>query len=280
MSDREYDAILLDLDGTLVADDGTIDPFTHEKLLAASDAGVIVMIATGRSEGTAKPIVEQLGIDNPAVIYNGAAVYDPQEDRLIEERNLGADLLRRLLDYADRFGHLPVIMCPETKLALTPRTEAEEIALHDMSFLRVVTPEELRAVDRSIRVSLFSATHESPDQFVQELTDEVKMDGAYLTWFPLNLLPAHRESPLLVIDVQPRCNGKAEAFRILESRWQISAERTIAVGDAGNDIPMLEIAGLSVAMGNAVPEVKAMADRVIGRNDTATIGELVSELLL
>ncbi len=279
MTRRAYDAILLDLDGTLVDDDGEIHPVTRKNLHAASESGVTVMIATGRSEATAVPVIESLGIDTPAVIYNGAAVYCPRERRLLEERNLPFELLEDLLDYADRFDHLPVVMCAKTKLALCPRTDAEEIALHDMKNLRIVEPKAMR-VERPIRVSLFSGTHATSDDFVRELMQEVGELDAYLTWFPLNLLPTHRGSELLVIDVQPRCQGKAEAFRILKDRFGVSPERTIAIGDAGNDLPILERAGLAVAMENALPEVKAAAHRVIGMNDSAAIGELVAELLL
>lgn len=279
MPSRAYDAILLDLDGTLVSDEGAIHPATRERLHAAAEAGVTVMIATGRSEATTIPAIEALGIHTPAVIYNGAALYCPVEDRLLEERHLSAELLEELLAYSDRASHLPVVMCAETKLALTPRSAAQEIALHDMHNLRIVEPGALR-VDRPIRVSIFSSAHAEPDEFVKELEREVSDLDAYLTWFPLNLLPSHRDSDLVVIDVQPRCQGKAEAFRILEDRYSVSADRTIAVGDAGNDVPMLERAGLAVAMGNAIPEVKAMAHRVIGPNHTAAIGDLVDELLL
>lgn len=107
MPERAYDAILLDLDGTLLSDEGVIHPTTRERLHTAAECGVRVMIATGRSETTAIPVIEQLGIETPAVIYNGAAVYCPTERRLLEERNLDRALLDRLLDYAEARDHLP-----------------------------------------------------------------------------------------------------------------------------------------------------------------------------
>jgi len=279
MSPRAYDAILLDLDGTLVSDRGRIHPVTLQSLHSAAEKGVQVMIATGRSEATAVPVIEALGIDTPAVIYNGAAVYCPRERRVVEERHLSGRQLDDLLAYADRSGCLPVVMCAETKLALAPRSLSERVVLHDMHNVRIVAPPALR-IDRPIRISLFSSAHPDADSFVEDLRRGVPDLEAYLTWFPLNLLPAHRNSDLLVIDVQPDCEGKAEAFRVLSERYGITPDRTVAVGDAGNDLPMLARAGLSVAMGNAVPEVREVADRVIGRNDSGAIGELVRELFL
>ena len=58
----------------------------------------------------------------------------------------------------------------------------------------------------------------------------------------------------------------------------IPAERVVCVGDATNDLPMFEAAGLSVAMGDGMPEALAAADRVIGASDTDAISELIKEL--
>jgi hydroxymethylpyrimidine pyrophosphatase-like HAD family hydrolase len=80
--------------------------------------------------------------------------------------------------------------------------------------------------------------------------------------------------------VHPPCSGKAEALRVLAERYGIPASRVVAIGDATNDIPMLEAAGLSVAMEDGMPEAVAVAKRVIGGHDTTAIAELVEELFL
>ena len=69
-----------------------------------------------------------------------------------------------------------------------------------------------------------------------------------------------------------------EAHAIWVNEVGIPAERVVCVGDATNDIPMFEAAGLSVAMGDGMPEALAAADRVIGASDTDAISELVEEL--
>ena len=101
---------------------------------------------------------------------------------------------------------------------------------------------------------------------------------AYLTHFQLSLLHAFRQSPYQVVDVHPPCRGKAEALRWLAEEEGIPSERVACVGDATNDIPMFAAAGLSVAMGDGMPEALAAADRVIGASDTDAIPELIKEL--
>jgi hydroxymethylpyrimidine pyrophosphatase-like HAD family hydrolase len=83
-----------------------------------------------------------------------------------------------------------------------------------------------------------------------------------------------------VLDIHPPCRGKGEALRVLEELYGIPAARVVAVGDATNDIPMFELAGLSVAMENSMGEALAVAQRVIGSNNGPAIAELVEELFL
>jgi hydroxymethylpyrimidine pyrophosphatase-like HAD family hydrolase len=102
----------------------------------------------------------------------------------------------------------------------------------------------------------------------------------YLTHFPLDALAPHRGSPLQVVDVQPPCRGKGEALRWLEESLGIPPTRVVAVGDAGNDVPMFERAGLSVCMANALEPARRAAKRSIGSCNTDAIADLVDELFL
>ena len=278
MQARQYDALLLDLDGTLLDDRNTLLPRTTEALRAAAALGVRVMVATGRSNLSAHDVLCELGLDAPAVVFNGAALYCPRRRRLLEERTLSNRTLARTLEFAHARGHLPVVMCAERKLALAPRDAAEESALALMSGLEIVKPEQLLA-EYVIRVTLFSTRHATSEEFSAELEAAVGLP-LYLTHFPLSALPSHRASTLHVLDIHPPCRGKAEALRVLEELYQIPAARVVAVGDATNDIPMFEAAGLAVAMENSMSEALAVAQRVIGSNNGPAIAELVEELFL
>ena len=88
MTDREYDALLLDLDGTLLTSEERVHPETAGALDQARAAGVHLMVVTGRSKVATLPVLEELRVDTRTVIFNGAAVYCPAEARLVEERTL------------------------------------------------------------------------------------------------------------------------------------------------------------------------------------------------
>jgi Cof subfamily protein (haloacid dehalogenase superfamily) len=278
MPARDYDALVLDLDGTLLDERGALPAGTAGALHAAAALGVRVMIATGRSNLSSHALLVELGLDTPAIVFNGAGLYCHRRSRLLEERTLSNRTLARTLAFARAHGHLPVLMCAERKLALAPRNAAEEAALALMTGLEIVGPEAL-AAEYVIRVTLFSTRHARSEQFAEELEAAVGLP-LYTTHFPLSALASHRASPLHVLDIHPPCRGKGEALRVLEEQYGIPPARVVAVGDASNDIPMFELAGLSVAMGNSMDEAKAAARRVIGSNDGRAIAELVEELFL
>jgi hydroxymethylpyrimidine pyrophosphatase-like HAD family hydrolase len=167
-------------------------------------------------------------------------------------------------------------MCVGVKYATRPRNDVELLALHDMTGL-VIADRETMLARRAVRVTLFSDRHATSDEFAGEL-EAVLDQPVYVTHFPLSALPHHRTSKLLVCDVHPPCRGKAEGLRVLHELYGVAAERVVAVGDASNDVPMFEAAGLAVAMHESMPEALAAADRVIGPNGSDTIGALVEEL--
>ena len=276
MIQQAYDAIVLDLDGTLATDEGEVRPRTIEALRDAHAAGVRVMLATGRSEGATVPLLDELGFDTPAVLYNGAGVFCPVRRRLIEERLLGNRAVERTLDFARRTGLLAVVMRFGEKFAPAPRNADEEGALSFLEDLHVVEDGRL-PTENVMRITVFSADHATTSGLAEDLERAVDLP-MYVTHFPLSMLPGHRTSPLFVADVQPPCRGKAEALRVLEETYGIPAARVVAVGDAGNDVPLLAGAGLGVVVENAVPEARAVADRIIGSNNSDAIAELVEEL--
>ncbi len=276
MVPRDFDALLIDLDGTLVSDTGEVRPRNLESLRRLHADGVRVMLATGRSEVGARPIVEELGFDTPAIVFNGAGVYCPVERRLLEERVLSDRTVECALAYAVTRDLLPVVVRAGAKYSLRPRNAHEERALAYFHGLAVVEPHEL-PVEHAIRVTVFSSVHPSSDALATELEAAVERP-IYVTHFPLQVLADHRQSPLLVADVQPPCRGKAEGLRLLQELYGIPPERVVAIGDATNDVPMFTGAGLGVAMENSMEEALAAADRVIGSNNSDAIAQLVEEL--
>ena len=278
MSDRRYDALLVDLDGTLLDGRGAVHPRNRQALQLAAAAGARVVFVTGRSKIAARSVLATFELDSPWVLFNGAAVYCPVSEALLEERTLSERALERLLAYGRDHDHLTIVMAADEKVALEPRDELERAALAGLEGLVFARREELRR-DFTIRVTFLSDRHPDSSGFAHEIETRVG-EPVYLTHFPLAVLPQHRASRLHAVDVHAPCRGKAEALRMVEERYGIPPERVVAVGDASNDVPMLREAGLGVAMENSMPELRAVADHVIGHHDTDAIGRLVERVFL
>jgi len=271
-----YRALLLDLDGTLIGPSGLPHPRTKAALDALVAGGVVVMIATGRSEGGTIPILEHLGYDNPALVYNGAGLWCPVKKRLIEERTLSDRTIARVFDFCGERDIPLVSMRAGEKFAREPKSEDEARCLRGLEDLHLVPESELPR-ERLMRITTYSDVYTDSFEMLRDL-DTFVGQPAYYTNFPLKALYEHAGSRFQVVDVQPPCRGKGEALRYLAEVRGIAPAEVVAVGDATNDIPMFEVAGLAVAMKDAMEAAKAAADRVIGGAETDTIAKLAQEL--
>lgn len=274
---RAYDALLLDLDGTLLDGDERIPPRTHAALRAARETGVVVMTSTGRSLISAQPVMDELGFDTPTVLFNGCAVWCPKERRLIEERTLSNRTNRRVLEWAAARDAQVIVMTATEKVTHEPRNDAERRNFGGFYGMQFVPRAELYR-ECTIRLSVLVDDPDS-ERVAREL-ELAAQEMVYVSHFPLSMLPRHRTNPYCAVDAHPPCRGKAEALRVLEERYGIPAERVVAVGDGDNDVPMIRAAGLGVAMGNSQGVALRAADRVIGTNDSDAIPALIDELFL
>jgi hypothetical protein len=278
VSTRAYEAIVLDLDGTLVSDDGHVRPRVRERLRLAMDAGVTVMVATGRSELACRDVVRELGVAVPAIVYNGAGLWCPKSGDLLEERLLSNRAVERTYAAVRDLGLCAVVMSKGAKVAEPPSSPHFHAAVATMQGLEY-RPFSAFPTEYVIRITLMSDRHTDSAAFERDIERALGVP-VYLTHFPLDALAPHRGSPLQVVDVQPPCRGKGEALRWLEESLGIPAARVVAVGDAGNDVPMFERAGLAVCMANALEPARRAAHRVIGSCNTDAIADLVDELFL
>jgi soluble P-type ATPase len=173
---------------------------------------------------------------------------------------------------------LPIVSTAHGQLTREPVGE-ETTILADLRSLRVVALDAMPRRDVT-RVTLFSLKHPDSSSLHQDVLRAAGDYPAYYTHFPLAALAHFRASTAQVVDAQPDCAGKAEALRVLKECYGIEPARVVAVGDANNDIPILRAAGLGVAMGNATPDAKAAAGRVIGDNESDSLAELIEKLFL
>lgn len=251
-----YRLIATDMDGTLLTDSKEVGESTRRAIAELQRRGIPVVLVTARPPAMITPIHRELGLTGPIIACTGAVVYDPVNLRPLAHRgipkdialqviatirsvdptlNMGADLVDEW--HIDRIDHrvhrrlsggmVPIVGGLEQSI---PASANEVTAL---SF-RVM--EARPAVEMALQKA----------GLAQHL---------YIT------------SAGGVVDMVAAGVNKGAALRSLAAILGIPMEQTLALGDDENDIPLLRAAGLGVAMGNALDEVKGAADAVTASNE-------------
>jgi Cof subfamily protein (haloacid dehalogenase superfamily) len=260
--------IACDVDGTLFDDNETITPRTRDAVHAAVAAGAIFVVATGRPPRWIRPIVEELGFAPMAVCANGAVVYDPATDRVVSARTLPVDTLAELAELATR-------VIPGAGLAVerigqsahdtaTPQfvsSPGYEHAWLNPDNTEVSIQDLLSAP--AIKLLIRQAGARSADM-AAELAKHVGLEGD-ITYSTNNGL----------VEIVPLGISKATGIEEVAKPLEIESGQVVAFGDMPNDLPMLLWAGHGVAMGNAHPEVLAVANEVTARNSDDGVGRVL-----
>lgn len=270
-----YRVIALDLDGTLLTPQKTILPESLTALQRARDAGVKVVIVTGRHHVAIHPFYQALALDTPAICCNGTYLYDYHAKKVLSSDPLQPAQANQLLDLLDAHNVHGLMYVDDAMLYQEPtghvlRTENWAKSL----------PEAQRPVFRHVN-SLREAAHEVDAIWKFALTDEdtVKLQN-FVQVVEQQLGLACEWSWHDQVDVAQSGNSKGKRLAQWVESQGLSMSQVIAFGDNFNDLSMLESAGLGVAMGNADDAIKARADLVIGTNLETGIAETIYKHLL
>lgn len=250
-----YQAIALDMDGTLLNRDHKISSATRAALAQARAHGIKVLLVTGRHFMTARPFHHELALDTPIICSNGAYLYDPVQERILAGDPLAVAPLTALLEevqsqqmgalfhLGDGIGYLG---CEEHvgRMRRWSATQPDHLKVS----LLPAEDIELWLQSPIWKLELFNQDPGRLHRFVGEVVER---------------LPFTRDwaAPYAVELVQPGCS-KGNRLAQWAASEGIAMENLVAFGDNNNDISMFEQVGLAVAMGNAAPQIQAHADRV------------------
>lgn len=268
--------ILLDIDGTLTNSDKIITPKTKAALLAAQDMGIRLAIASGRADQGLYRWAEELDMTahhGIFVCYNGAKVMDCQTGEVLFHQPMSVPEGRAVLEHMKKFDVRPIIIHDE--YMYTNDVYAGMIS-------RYSGGEKINIIEYEARSNGYilcekrdlSAFAEFP---LEKILTAGEPDYLQEHWQEMAAPFEDRLSCMFTapfyFEFTARSVDKAKAIEAAFGRLGYGPEDMIAFGDAQNDMTMLEYAGIGVAMGNAVPEVKAAADEITLSNDEDGIAE-------
>lgn len=256
----ERKMLFLDLDGTLLNDEKKITEGNRQALDRALRNGHSVIITTGRPLKSAMVQARNLGLDKPGcflIAYNGALVYDWEKQAQVFARTLDMDAVLEIFEMANSRGfHLQTY--DTWDVLVEPRCD-DDIIRRYCAF----TGMEYRVIG-DIRTDL----KEAPMKIL--IIEEEDFAGSKKLQDDIMAALSHKVNTAFscptYLEAVPAGLNKGEAVKMLCRMMEVPIENAVAAGDAANDLSMIEMAGVGVAMANGTDEVKAAAD-YITKND-------------
>jgi Cof subfamily protein (haloacid dehalogenase superfamily) len=260
--------VATDLDGTLVRNDFTIGARSVAVLERVQALGGEVVLVTGRPIRWLYPAYRHLPIQPLAVVANGAAVYDPVDDKILHAALLSPAVL------AEACARLREAV-PDVRFAV--ETDGGRVLLHEPEYqigswevdddgVRCVDP---GALDAQPAAKLLVNAGRQPSEAFTALVAGL-LDG---------LAEATHSSSSGIVEVSAAGVTKAAGLAWVAERLGVASHEVVAFGDMPNDLPMLAWAGRGVAVANAHPSVLAAADDVTAANDAEGVAQYLERLL-
>jgi Cof subfamily protein (haloacid dehalogenase superfamily) len=259
--------IAVDIDGTLLNSQHELTPRTERALRQAMAQGIPVILATGKTRTSALDAIARLGLATPGVYLQGLAIYNG-DGTIRYQQTLDLEVARQMIAYS----------------------EARDFPLVAYCGTRILTRERSPQVDRLIKY------HEPTPEPVGSLLRLLGVEPIHKVIFisdapQIKTLRAELNGHLgknatLVqalddmLEVLPPGASKGSGLRRLLADLEVAPENVLAIGDGENDVEMLQLAGVGVAVANAMPAAKAAADFIVASHDDDGVAEAIERFVL
>ncbi|BDZ30197.1 Cof-type HAD-IIB family hydrolase [Lactiplantibacillus sp. WILCCON 0030] len=262
----------IDIDDTLLNSHGQLLASTKHRVQQLLASDVKVVLCSGRPFDGVKPFLTELGItgDDQYVITNNGALVQTATGQILAQSTLTADYYAKLaalsvktslgFNAIDTAGNIYTANANINKYVVMQASENQAgLFVRDVADL----PTDL-ALTKGVFVG-------EPDQLDAHLA-EIQAGLATGTYIV-------RSAPVL-LEVMSDCANKGNGLFDLTSYLGLAPAEVLAIGDADNDLPMFEFAGIAVSMGNGGTNAKAAADYITTSNDEDGVAHTIEKFLL
>ncbi len=262
--------LVLDIDGTLNNSQKIVTERTKNSIIDAQTHGVTIVIASGRPHIGIVPVAEQIGLDKTGgyiLSYNGGQITECKSNQVIYKKMISKEFIPEVYSLSKKLN-----------VNLMTYSDGKVIAEYSDEFLEL----ECR-INKTNCVKVKS--------FIDEVTYDVPKfimlgEGDYLASIEDDVksqlgsrFSVTRSEPFF-LEIMPQFVDKAYSLGVLLQHLGYSKENMIACGDGFNDISMIKLAGIGVAMANAQQAVKDVCDFVTLSNDNDGIAHVIERFIL
>lgn len=271
----KYKAVAFDMDGTLLGSNRVILPETVDMIQRISDKGIKVILVSGRHHTVIHPYYYQLKLSTPAICCNGTYLYDFEKQQNFAAKPMTKQQAKTLLNLVNQYGIHTMIYTDQFMNYEVLDDHLEGFFQWVKSLPEFLQPEVKKVddfeklIDQANLIFKF-ATSSHDISALKQFSNAVDALGEFsCEWSWSNRA-----------DVAVKGNTKGNGLKHWAEHENIKLSEIVAFGDSYNDISMLSIAGLGIAMGNADKEVKEKANYSIGDNNSPSIAAELEKIFL
>ncbi|MDD2821460.1 MAG: Cof-type HAD-IIB family hydrolase [Flavobacterium sp.] len=263
----KYKMLVLDMDDTLLTDDHTISNENATMLFKAQELGVYVVLASGRPTPAMTAYAKELQLDNSFMIsYNGAVITDLKEDKIIFEQTLSQQQIHELYDYSLK-SKTHIITYVDGKIVSETDSEYIEIEKN----ITGLEHNKVNSFKEEVKSAAIKCILLEEPSYLKEVEKDLKLAMPHLS--------VCMSKPFF-LEVAQNGIDKGASIKFLAEKLNILQSEIIAVGNAGNDLTMIEYAGLGVWVDNVDPELRDKADVIVASNNNHGVAEVVRRFIL
>jgi Cof subfamily protein (haloacid dehalogenase superfamily) len=265
----KYKMLVLDMDDTLLTDDHKISDRNKEMLLKAQEMGVCVVLASGRPTPAMIKYAEYLQLPrfgSYILSFNGAVITQMKDGKILFEQSLSKQDIHALYDFSTK-QHVQIITYIDGLIVSESASEYIDIEtnLTGIPFNQVANFKE------AVHSSAIKCILLEEPSYLKQVEQILKSEMPHIN--------ASISKPFF-LEVTQQGIDKAASLKHLAALLDIHQNEIIAVGNAGNDLSMVEYAGLGVWVDNVSPELRDKADVIVASNNNDGVAEVVERFIL
>lgn len=268
MNQNQVKLIAIDMDGTLLNSQKEIPEENIKAIQDAAAAGIEIVLCTGRPRSGIVPHFEKLGLSEEEYIImnNGCSTYETTNWTLIQSESLSRSEMEELLQVCEDFPGVVLTFTGE-KTYYVVGNEVPELVTYDAGTVfteaKARSLEEIFEEGQVIFQAMYMADSEPLDALQNAMEDSLSQHYSTV------------RSQDYIFEIMPQGATKASGLKYLAEKLGINPEQIMALGDAANDLEMLQFVGQSVAMGNASDDIKELCKYVTLTNDEAGVAHAI-----
>lgn len=271
-----YKLICIDMDGTLLNDKKTVNKENIEAVKKAHDKGVNIAVCTGRLFASARYFGEILGVRTPIIASNGAYIREKDGDEVIYQSVLGEERCKKIQSVVQNYDFDYFYNRCDCVISAKEYPE-------DYGYVKAnkALPEKYKVnLVRSCNIN--KTIEEDGDKILKCICmsrDIEKLNSAKEKLQQFDEFEVV-SSGIDNIEIMNKDVSKGKACEVLASFYNLSRDEVMCIGDSGNDLSMVEYAGMGVAMGNASDEVKKAANYITDTNNNSGVAKAIEKFIL